>query len=288
LNRRWSQPGAETYTPDGQDLDVALDKITHLAVGAHQDDLEIMAIHGILECFNHAERSFSGVVVTSGQGSARSGKYAAFSDQLMAATRKEEQRAAARLGRYGSLLQLDFESAHIKQATGQKELVSDLCSLLSGVKPDVLYTHSLFDAHATHVATSWAVVAALRLLPAERVPRQVVGCEVWQDLDWLPQAHKIIMDVSAEAELQVQLLAQFQSQISGGKRYDLAALGRRRAHATFSDSHHVDHSSGLVYGMDLLPLVRDPLLKPGEYLAFLIKQFEEQSLGRLSALFPPE
>ena len=40
--------GAEIYVPDGFPVDVALSRTTHLAVSAHQDDIEIMAYHGIL------------------------------------------------------------------------------------------------------------------------------------------------------------------------------------------------------------------------------------------------
>ena len=29
----------------------AVAKTTHMAIGAHQDDIEIMAYHGVLECF---------------------------------------------------------------------------------------------------------------------------------------------------------------------------------------------------------------------------------------------
>ena len=44
---------------------------THLGVGAHQDDLEFMALHGILECYQRPDRWFSGIMVTDGRGSSR-------------------------------------------------------------------------------------------------------------------------------------------------------------------------------------------------------------------------
>ena len=67
------QPGAEVFVPDGLPLDRALARTTHLGIGAHPDDLEILAIHGILECFGRPGRGFTGVVVTNGSGSARAG-----------------------------------------------------------------------------------------------------------------------------------------------------------------------------------------------------------------------
>ena len=51
------------------------------------------------------------------------------------------------------------------------------------------------------------------------------------------------------------LLGVYDSQLSAGKRYDLAASGRRRANATFHDAHEVDHSRALDYAMDLTPLI---------------------------------
>ena len=41
-------PDADVYVPDGSTVAEALTKTTHVAVGAHQDDIEFMALHGIL------------------------------------------------------------------------------------------------------------------------------------------------------------------------------------------------------------------------------------------------
>ena len=68
-------PDADVFAPDGSTVAEALAKTTHLAVGAHQDDIEFMAMHGILECFRQTDRWFSGITVTDGAGSPRSGPY---------------------------------------------------------------------------------------------------------------------------------------------------------------------------------------------------------------------
>ena len=49
----------------------ALARVTHLGIGAHQDDLEFMAFHGILQCFHSETDWFGGVTCTNGSGSAR-------------------------------------------------------------------------------------------------------------------------------------------------------------------------------------------------------------------------
>jgi hypothetical protein len=58
---------AQLFVPDGLPAEQALSRTTHMAIGAHQDDLEIMAIDGILKCFQQAHKWFTGVVVTNGE-----------------------------------------------------------------------------------------------------------------------------------------------------------------------------------------------------------------------------
>lgn len=280
----WSEAGADTYIPSGEPLELALARTTHLAVGAHQDDLEIMAVAGIIDCHSRAVPGFTGVIATNGSGSARSGPFSSFSDEEMRRLRRKEQRSAADVGRYAVLVQLDHPSSQVKAPAERAALLSDLERLFSLTRPRVVYTHSLFDAHATHRAVALAVIEVLRALPLERRPSVLVGCEVWQDLDWLPPEFKVAMDVSAEPNLQERLLAIFQSQIAGGKRYDLAALGRRRAHATFQHSHVVDRATGLVYAMDLMPLILDPGLSPATYVSSVCERHRERSLANLESL----
>jgi len=52
---------ADQFIPDGMDEAQALKRVTHLGIGAHADDLEIMAAHGILECYRNPLRGFAGV-----------------------------------------------------------------------------------------------------------------------------------------------------------------------------------------------------------------------------------
>ena len=78
---------AQIYIPDGSPEKEALARTTHLAIGAHQDDLEIMAIDGILQCYQQGAKWFTGVVVTSGAGSPRAGLYANYTDKEMRSVR---------------------------------------------------------------------------------------------------------------------------------------------------------------------------------------------------------
>ena len=67
----FSNPSADLFIPDNSEPSQALGRTTHLGIGAHQDDLEVMALHGILACYQSDERWFGGVTVTNGSGSSR-------------------------------------------------------------------------------------------------------------------------------------------------------------------------------------------------------------------------
>ncbi|MDX6504988.1 MAG: hypothetical protein QOE29_2113, partial [Gaiellaceae bacterium] len=93
-----SRDTAEVYVPDGTPAPEALARTTHLAIGAHQDDLEFMAGEPIIACYQQPDKWFTGVVVTDGRGSPRAGLYADYSDDDMHAVRFKEQRKAAFVG----------------------------------------------------------------------------------------------------------------------------------------------------------------------------------------------
>ncbi len=263
---------ADIFIPDGANAAQALARTTHLGVSAHQDDLEIMAIHGILQCYEIPGKGFTGVVCTNGAGSPRAGVYAAYADEQMQRVRRYEQRTAAMIGKYAAMLQLDYPSGVMKdpQAAPPHD---DLVAILRAAHPDVVYTHNPADKHPTHIAVLRAVLTAIRSLPAAERPQKLYGCEVWRDLDWLPDDRKTLLDVSGRDSLSAALLGVFDSQIAGGKRYDLATMGRRRANATYFESHATDALDSATYALDLTPLLRDDALGLADYVTGLIDAF---------------
>lgn len=252
-----SLPTSEVYIPDGKAPEEALARTTHLGICAHQDDLEILAYPGILECFGKPGHWFTGVCVTNGSGSPRTGHYANYTDEQMMEIRRLEQKKAAFVGDYSAMVFLDYASSGVKDPEN-RQIIEDIKAVFSTCRPKVVYTHNLADKHDTHIGVVLRTIAALRELDADDLPEKVYGLEVWRDLDWMLDADKVVFDVAARENLAAALLGVFDSQISGGKRYDLATMGRRRAHATYSASHGTDESTGVVFGMDLTPLVLDP------------------------------
>lgn len=271
---------AEAYVADGTPLPVACSRTTHLAVGAHQDDLEIMAFDGIINCFQRSDRWFSAVVVTNGGGSPRTGLYEKLTDEEMMAVRRTEQKKAAMIGDYSVQFLLNHPSGSVKDGANES-VVDDLYAVLDATRPETVYTHNPADKHDTHVGVMLKLIAAIRRMPGEARPKKVYGCEVWRDLDWMCDADKTVFDVSAHENMQAALLGVFDSQVSGGKRYDLATLGRRRAHATYFASHNVDTATGINFGMDLTPLIQDDTLTARELFHQHIRRFSEEIEERL-------
>ena len=274
---------AQIFIPDSLPAAEALARTTHLAIGAHQDDLEIMAIDGILQCFQRQDRWFSGVVVTNGRGSARTGIYGDFTDDQMWVVRNKEQQKAAIVGEYAAQILLDYPSSAVKNGANQQP-IEDIIQILQAAHPEIVYTHNLADKHDTHIGVAVKVIEAIRRLPEPDRPRRLYGCEVWRDLDWLLDEDKVAFDCSAQENLQMALVGLFDSQVSGGKRYDLATMGRRRAHATYHASHQTDVTTGLVYAMDLTPLIEDVRLDIAAYTRSFIERFGQDVGQRIASV----
>lgn len=274
---------ADILAPQGMTADAALARTTHLGIGAHQDDLEIMAFHGILAAYDRDDAWFSGVTVTDGAGVPRTGRFAQYSDAEIVHIRREEQRNAAALGRYAAQVQLGYTSAEVKDAGNLKPL-EDLVALLAAAQPHTLYTHNLADRHDTHVAVALRVIDALRALPEDQRPEKVYGCEVWRSLDWLPDDAKVALEVSGGGDLQERLIAEFEAPLAGGKRYDLAAPGRQRANATYHHSHEVDAATGISFAIDMTPLMRDATLDPLVETRKLVERFLGDVVTRIEGL----
>jgi LmbE family N-acetylglucosaminyl deacetylase len=277
----FSQPGADVFVPDGSSVEQALARTTHLGIAAHADDLEFFAWHGISACFGSREKWFTGIVVTDGAGSPRTGRYASYSEAQMIEARRAEQRAAAAIGEYSAVVQLAHPSAAVKDA-GSGTPVQEIALLLARMRPAVVYLHNPADRHDTHVACFLRALAALRAQPKERRPAKVYGCEVWRDLDWLVGDSKVALPAGDRLHLQAALAGVFDTQISGGKRYDLAVAGRRLAHATFHDSHTVDAEGGLTLAMDLTALVQDDALDPVAFTIAHVKQLADDIWSRFT------
>jgi len=280
---RFSREDAEIFVPDGSEAREALARATHLCVAAHPDDVEVMALDGILQCFGRADRAFLAVILTDGAGSPREGVYGRYSDAEMRAVRRKEQKKAACVGEYAAVVFLNHSSNDLKDRLCPSP-TEDLVTLLSRCRLQVVYAHNLADRHDTHVAAALRSIAAIRRMPREGRPSKLYGCEVWRDLDWLAEEDKVVFRLDEHPNIASALVAVFDSQIAGGKRYDLAVAGRRQAHATFHQSHSVDVSSLVSFAMDLTPLVANDGLDALGFAQDHIRRFAGDVSARIARL----
>lgn len=261
----------------------SLEGVTDMCIAAHQDDIEIMAYGPISECYNSETRNFCGIVMTDGAGSPRAGEYSDYTNEQMKEVRIQEQNDAAKIGKYTAILQLGYASSEIKDGNN-KDTVDELYNILCQVKPERLYTHNLADKHETHVAVVLRVIEAVRRMPEDIRPKEIIALEVWRNLDWLPDSEKVCVDTSKYPQLAEDLITVYRSQVVGGKSYDKAAIGRRCANATFFESHNTDEASSQSFGLDLMPLVKGEET-PTDFIVSYIEKFKgevENTIARLS------
>jgi LmbE family N-acetylglucosaminyl deacetylase len=278
---------SEIYIPDGTLLPDALRRTTHMCVAAHQDDIEIMAFDGIADCYGEKDKWFFGAAVTNGTGSVKTGKYAGYGDHDFKMVRYVEQKKAADTGRYGALALLDYTSAESKDPANTA-LAGELAVLIKEAGPEILYTHNLADKHMTHVSVAIRTIQAVRSLPKSERPGKLYGCEVWRSLDWMLDKDKVVFDVDRYTDLAWALLHIFESQISGAKKYDEAAMARRLSNSTFYDSRETDSSKALSYAMDLTPLILDDSLDMAIYVKSFIDRLADEVTGNINKLIKKE
>ena len=259
----------------------ALSRATHLAIGAHQDDLEIFAYHGIEQCYQQSNKWFVGITVTDGSGSSRENQYSQYSDAEMKQVRLAEQNKAAFIGEYSIQYQLGYPSTALKTKSNTA-VTQDLLQILRHTPNlEVLYLHNLFDKHDTHVGVTLKCLQALKQIPIKKHPTKIYGCEVWRDLDWFNDSEKITLSTSNRENLANALLGVFDSQISGGKRYDKATQGRRYANATFGSSHSTDKTDSVTYAIDLKPLLNSSI-SLSQFITDKIENFKSDALNKIN------
>ncbi|MDB5491738.1 MAG: LmbE family protein [Micavibrio sp.] len=281
---------ATVFIPDGVDLASAFARVRggSLGIGAHQDDLEIMAIHGIGQALGKSTEMFAGVTVTDGHGSPRKGRYKNLSDDQLAGIRYGEQNEAARQGQYAAQFQLGYASRDIKGGAPRRgdELAACIRDIILKTQPKTIYTHSPFDLHETHVAVTRATIQALQSLPADKRPQNIYGCEVWGSLDWLNPAHKVQLDVSPYITLWKKLIACHDSQAKGSKNYISATIGRAFANATYQDPRKADKAKAITLAVDLRPLVDGPYMDAARFVRDHLEPFVAETIQRAELYAP--
>lgn len=274
---------ADIFVPDGLDPVDALKRTTMLSIAAHQDDCEIMAYHAIAECYDNPDQWYTAIVLTDGGGSPRSGAYADYTNEQIHVKRSQEQRDAAKVGKYAAVVQLAYSSPDVR--TDKREIIEDeLVNLLRIARPEVVFMHNLADRHETHLGACLRAIGAMRKLAPEERPKKVYGMEVWRSLDWASEGDRLIFDTSKHPEVASGVITAFESQCTPKKRFDSAALGRRLGNATFQAPRDIDPTGSCSIGIDLTPVISDPTLDLRTYILGFVDRFRGEVDGLMRQL----
>ncbi|MGI6680496.1 MAG: PIG-L deacetylase family protein [Bdellovibrionota bacterium] len=245
---KFHNSNVDVFFPKNNEQDII--DVDFLAIGAHQDDIEIMSFPPILEAY-HSDKKFGAITCTDGAGSPSSGPYASYTREEMIECRKQEERNAAKLGDYAFLIQLGYTSREAMAKETNDFLSKDIEQVILKYRPKKIYTHNPFDKHKTHLAVYCATMKALHNISDQYKPAKVLGGECWRDLDWIPDGIKENASIGNDITLLEILLGTYQSQIASGKRYDKAAIARLQANSTYADPYSLDKSNYVSCFLDL-------------------------------------
>lgn len=226
-----------------------------LAIGAHHDDIEVMAMDGILKAYGSKKYSFYACVLSDGVNCVKSGKYAELTDKEMIETRNQEQTRASQIGEYADLKMLKYSQEDIENDEKGK-IVKEIRQMILDIKPDIVYTHNIFDKSPMHKMTCKRVIEAILGLEEEDRPRLVYGCEIFRSLDWLPDKYKVVFDLSENKELQSRLIGVYDTRAEQARNYNKAIVGRKIAHAIFGTQNtDIEEEKLIWYGINLTPVI---------------------------------
>ncbi len=242
----------------------ALKNATDVAVGAHQDDVEIMAGPQLLKTAADPKRQWLSIIMTDGAASKSILNECSteLTPKQLTDMRQREQREAAQMAG-APVIQMKYPSAVVNghMGEGKKREAGYALGTLFAAMPDVenVFGHNPLDKHPTHIAVFAAQTAALRAAKPEKL-KKVVGMEVWGGLTGLPEKMLEIFVVDQQEDLGrlEKIIQLFQSQILGqGRNYAAGTVDRMIGHAAYVSSPHLNNPPpGMVIGVDVSEFTR--------------------------------
>jgi LmbE family N-acetylglucosaminyl deacetylase len=248
-----------------------------VGVGAHADDLELGMASFILDCYDSDSRSFVGVTCTDGAGAFRAPGFEHLSEQRYVEVRREEQFAAARMGRYGSMIQLGHPESAVSDGSAVAAMTDEIEEVLEATQPATVVTHCLTDRHIHHRRVGLATVRACRRL--RRPPAALLGVEIWGGLEWL-QPFVVALPVDDPGGLIDRLVNCHVSQV-GHTPYGQASDARRFVNGTYDLGRQIGVRRDVAYAMDLTPLLADVATDPVDFIAELTRSATSAAVERL-------
>ena len=174
-------------------------KLKIIAIGAHGDDIEL-ACGGTLAQAVKNGHDVSMVLIT-GEGS-NDHNNVKIRDQNEA---KNEAEAASKIIGASELYILGYKDTCVPYSF---DLISSLEKIISNIKPDIIFTHFIFDTHQDHIRTAHSTISAARrhntILLYEPINPSGQG--------YIPFRPQVYMDITNTIDIKINSLKAHESQ----------------------------------------------------------------------------
>ena len=128
-------------------------KLTILAIGAHGDDIELACGGTLAKAVNNRHEVI--MVLVTGHAS---NDHNNMKIRTQGAAQQEAKAAAKILG-VSKLHILGYQDTCVPYSA---ELISKLDDIITNCKPDIIFTHFVFDTHQDHIRTAHSTISAAR------------------------------------------------------------------------------------------------------------------------------
>lgn len=128
-------------------------KLTILAIGAHGDDIELACGGSLAKAISKGHQVI--MVVVTGRDS-KDHKNLSIRDNGSA---EKEAKAAAKILGVSKLIILGYEDTLVPYSA---DLIGNLDDIINQYKPDIVFTHFVFDTHQDHIRTAHSTISAAR------------------------------------------------------------------------------------------------------------------------------
>jgi LmbE family N-acetylglucosaminyl deacetylase len=174
-------------------------KLTILAIGAHGDDIELACGGTLAKAIKNGHEVT--MVLVSGHGSNDHNNMKIRAQGVA----QQEAKAAAKILGVSKLHILGYQDTFIPYSA---ELISKLEDIITDCKPDIIFTHFVFDTHQDHIRTAHSTISAARrqntILLYEPINPSGQGYVAFR-----PQAY---MDISQTIDTKIDSLKAHKSQ----------------------------------------------------------------------------
>lgn len=245
----------------------------YLCIAAHQDDIEMIALHGISQCFRNgyrmANKNFHGATLVKPEKDYE--------------RRINEQEVAAVVGRYETIKNFEFDDL-LEVRSRHDVVIVAVSRLVLKTRPRFIYTHSPFDIHGAHVGAMFCVVEAIKraMRNSDWRPEKVYGVELWGSLDWLPEKFKETLILENCKRLSEDLLSSFESQ-NTDRDYTGGFFARTKSNGVFSFLKNGERSTPRTFAIDLMPLCKGMRIE--DFIHVVVEESKNNIIGRITRVY---